>query len=133
LSVSKADGAKGMETMTESRTRVFVLAAASLGLTGGIFFLDLLTPLGIPVWICYLAPILLWSLTPSGLSLYVLACLCSVMNGLGLYLSPHGAPVILRRPTACLLSVFSSLLHTLRWRRPMYDRMRRFASDEVSR
>lgn len=78
--------------MTESRTRVFVLAAASFGLAGGIFVLDLLTPLGIP-WICYLAPVLLWSLTPSGLTLYVLACLCSVMNGLGLYRSPHGAPL----------------------------------------
>jgi hypothetical protein len=33
-----------METMTESRTRVFVLATASLGLMAGIFILDMITP-----------------------------------------------------------------------------------------
>lgn len=54
MSVSKADGAKGMERMmTESRTRVFVLAAASLGLTGVTFVRDVLMPPGIPVWLFY--------------------------------------------------------------------------------
>ena len=33
-----------MEIITESRTRVFALAAASLGLTAGIFALGLLMP-----------------------------------------------------------------------------------------
>lgn len=119
--------------MTESRTRVFVLAATSPGLRGGIFVLDWLTPPGIRAWICYLAPILLWPLTPSGLSLSVLDGLCSVLTGLGLYRSPHGAPVTLRQPAACLLLVFSSSLHRVRLRRPMYDRMRRLASEEASR
>lgn len=33
-----------METMTESRTRVFMIATASLGLMAGIFILDVITP-----------------------------------------------------------------------------------------
>jgi len=79
-------------TMIESRIRVFVTAIAIVGLTAGIFILDLLTPLGIPAWLFYLVPTLLWSLMPSRLGPYVWACVCSVLTGLGLHLSPPGAP-----------------------------------------
>ncbi|MEY4705580.1 MAG: hypothetical protein RL042_1785 [Nitrospirota bacterium] len=81
-----------MEPMTESRTSVLVVATACLGLTGGIFALDLLTPLGIPVWLFYLAPILLWSLTPSRVGPFVQAGLCIALTIIGLFLSPVGAP-----------------------------------------
>ena len=54
-----------MEAMTESRTRVFVLATASLGLTAGVSVLDLLTPPGISIWLFCLAPIVLLTLTPA--------------------------------------------------------------------
>ena len=65
-----------MEAMTESRTRVFVFAAVSLGLAAGIFVLDLLTPPGIPIWLFYLAPIAaLWALTPSRVGLFALVML----------------------------------------------------------
>lgn len=47
-----------MEMMTEGRTRVFVLAAASLGQTGVTFVLDVLMPPGIPVWLFYLVSVL---------------------------------------------------------------------------
>jgi PAS domain S-box-containing protein len=79
--------------MTESPLKAFTISVAIVGLTGGILVLDWLTPLGVPAWLLYLIPILLWSLTPTRFLSYGWACVCSVLASLTLYLSPSGAPV----------------------------------------
>lgn len=76
----------------QSRTRMIGVAAACIALSGVVFVLDLLTPLGLPAWFLYFIPVLLslWTRRPA--IPIVLAGLCSVFIGLGLYLSPTGIP-----------------------------------------
>ncbi len=77
--------------MTESRHKTIGVVAASTSLAAVIFAFDLAIPLGVPVWLFYLVPILLLSFAQSRALPFVLAGLCSFLIMLGLYLSPPGS------------------------------------------
>lgn len=78
--------------MSTRPARQFVVPALSLMLAAGVFVLDLATPLGIPVGLLYFAPILLLYWAPSKVLPVIMAVLCSILVGIGLYLSPPGVP-----------------------------------------
>ena len=76
------------EAMGTRPARQFVVPALSLMLVAGVFVLDLATPLGIPVGLLYLVPILLLCRAPSKVFPFIVGMLCSILTGLGLWLSP---------------------------------------------
>jgi PAS domain S-box-containing protein len=75
--------------MTDARYKKIVRLAIPLTAIG-IFLVDLITPLGVTGWVCYLIP-LLFSLRAGNRSLpYALAAGCSLLVVLGYFLSPPG-------------------------------------------
>ncbi len=56
----------------------------------GVFLLDLITPLGLPVWLLYGLPFFFLAETASRSHVYGLAGVCIVLVHLGYLLSPEG-------------------------------------------
>lgn len=75
----------------DSAGRSISIVTASLALTAGVFVVDLLTPLGLPVWLLYLVPVLLSSRMRRRIWPFTSAGFCSILVVIGLYLSPPGA------------------------------------------
>jgi PAS domain S-box-containing protein len=71
--------------------RVFLLAAI-FGLAGLVLLLDLLTPMGIAVWVLYLA-VLLLSVGLGNRATLLTASGCSALIVVGMFLSPPGIPL----------------------------------------
>jgi len=55
-----------------------------------IFMVDLLTPVGIADWLCYLVPLLMVSRVARPKQVFIFVATCSVLIGLGFVLSPAG-------------------------------------------
>jgi PAS domain S-box-containing protein len=69
-----------------------LLLTAIIGLAGLVLVLDLLTPLGIAVWVLYL-PVLLLSVGLGNRAALLTACGCSGLLTVGTFLSPPGIPL----------------------------------------
>jgi PAS domain S-box-containing protein len=69
-----------------------LLLAAIIGLAGLVFLLDLLTPLGIAVWVLYL-PVLLLSVELGNRAALLTASGCSGLVTAGMFLCPPGIPL----------------------------------------
>lgn len=76
------------EALSTRLVRQLAVPACSLMLAAGVFVLDVATPLGIPVGLLYLASILLLYWAPSKTFPFIVATFCSILTGLGLWLSP---------------------------------------------
>ncbi|HQX22215.1 MAG TPA: hypothetical protein PLU01_02500, partial [Nitrospira sp.] len=63
---------------------ILSLIAVSIGI---IFFLDAVTPLGVPVWILYLIPLILTYQAPVTWIPYLTAGVCAILTLLGVALS----------------------------------------------
>lgn len=82
-----------MNAMNQSRITAIAISGTAVSLAAGIFVLDLLTPLGIPIVLLYLCPIFLslwvsWRTFPS-----IMATLCSIMTWFGFFFKPPGIPI----------------------------------------
>ena len=81
-----------------------------------IFFLDAITPLGVPVWVFYLIPLILTYRAPYTLAPYLTAGACAVLTLLGFALSspmPHLASWIPLVNRAAALGMFGVIAHLL--------------------
>jgi PAS domain S-box-containing protein len=70
-----------------------LLLAAIIGLGGLVFIFDLLTPLGLVVWVLYLPVILASALLEHPRYVMLTAAGCSVLTVVGFFLSPPGIPL----------------------------------------
>lgn len=84
-----SNGLHGLTTDTLTpRVRELGLLAFIAALCGGTFLLDALTPLGIPVWVLYILPLVLTSRTSHRWSSPIVAVLCTSLTALGYTVSP---------------------------------------------
>jgi PAS domain S-box-containing protein len=90
----------GLLTMTANKRVLFAAMCAALVL--GIFVLDLLTPLGVAVWVLYAVPIMFtsWSARSRGVLLTTLTA--TVLIFVGFFLSPPGIAPSLAMLNRCL-------------------------------
>jgi hypothetical protein len=91
-----------------TRTRTFTIGLYLLG----IFLLDLITPLGLPVWLLYGLPFFFLTETASRNHVYALGGVCIVLVHLGYLLSPAGhlEPLNNRYTATVVLSVMVLVL-----------------------
>lgn len=75
-----------MNAVIQGRATTIIVTAVSLA--AGIFVLDLLTPLGIPILLLYLGPIFLSLGVPWRTFPFIMAGLCSILTGLGFFFKP---------------------------------------------
>ena len=92
--------------------RISLAIGANVALVAGVFILDLLTPLGVPVWLLYVIP---FFLIPHDAPRYYslsLAGLCTILIFLGYMLSSLGLPerVSGRGVVAIVLWVYAVML-----------------------
>jgi len=80
--------------MKSKKTDSLVLLATVV-LTTGIFVLDLLTPLGVAIWVFYMLPLLIVSRATERLTPFILAAVCTVLIALGFIYSPPGVKLYL--------------------------------------
>ena len=92
---------------------ILSLIAVSIGI---IFFLDAVTPLGVPVWILYLIPLILTYQAPVTWIPYLTAGVCAILTLLGVALSgpmtsmPSWMPLLNR---ASALGMFAVIAHLI--------------------
>ena len=92
---------------------ILSLIVASIGI---IFFLDVVTPLGVPVWVLYLIPLILTYQAPVAWIPYLTAGVCAILTLLCLALSgpmtsmPSWMPLLNR---AAALGMFAVIAHLI--------------------
>jgi PAS domain S-box-containing protein len=95
------------------------LTAVTIGLTVGIFALDLLTPFGYVSWILYLIPLLLTLRLPQRAAPLLLAGSCTALIALGFIYFPSGLPaqIALLNRSLGLLVIWSVAMLLVRYKR----------------
>lgn len=107
---------------------ILSLIAVSIGI---IFFLDAVTPLGVPVWVLYLIPLILTYQAPVTWIPYLTAGVCAILTLLGAALSgpmtsmPSWMPLLNR---AAALGMFAVIAHLIVQYRGATERLIRTAA-----